>query len=281
MERHFALRRLQEAADWRETDRWLAQFAAELRQIAERHGVDALTVRGIAHELVRGMVAPGRKAVERDLEALLSRNPLWGAWSPHRRPTFVPGEPRATAIRVALRPDEEAAFARLRPTDQRWEPEVERLSATRIGCSGGTEAVVETEVTVGDVVRAHILTDAERSENARREQAWESGGGARSWREWLALPEAESAAVPIPDRPDLLPGRSAAFVVAPDGAVVRLRGTSAADDAVRAYAFRGDISLDALLDHADRDYGRRVSPAGVDRAPPNAPGDAGDAGGMA
>jgi hypothetical protein len=255
MERHFALQRLQEDADWRQADRWLEHFAADLQQVAERQGVDARHVQGIAHKLARGKVPQGRKTVAREVDALLARHPLWGSWSPHRRPTFVPGEPSATTIRVALRPDEEAAFVRLRPTDESWAPERERLSATRIEHRGGAEAVTEAEVTVGDIVRIHILTKAERAENARREQAWEAGVGGQRWREWEALPEAERAGVPLPDWPDLLPGRSVAFVVAPDGALVRLRETSEADDAVMAYAFRRDISLDALLDHADRDDG--------------------------
>jgi hypothetical protein len=253
--RHVALRQLQEDADWRQSDRWLTRFAPDLQQIAERHGVGAHYVRDIAHKLARGKVPQGRKAVARDVDALLARHPLWGPWSPYRRPTFVPGEPRATTMRVALRPDEEASLVRLRPTDRRWAPERESLSVTRIEHRGGAEAVAETEVKVGDVVRARILTEAQRAENARREQAWETGDGGRRWREWEALPEAERAAVPIPDWPELLPGRSVAFVVAPDGALVRLRETSEADDAVRAYAFRRDISLDALLDHADRDDG--------------------------
>jgi hypothetical protein len=255
MERHFALQRLQEDADGRQTDRWLTQFAADLRQIAERHGADALSVRGLAHTLARGRVAQGRTTVARDVAALLARHPLWGSWSPYRRPTGVPGEPIAATIRVALRPDEEASFARLRPTDRQWEPEVERLSATRIGRNGGAEAVAEAEVTVGDVVRARILTEAERAENARRERARAAEDGGQRWREWEALPEDARAAAPPPDLLDSLPGRTVAFVVAPDGAVVRLRETSEADEAVRAYACRRDISLDVLLVHADRDDG--------------------------
>ena len=72
--------RTQEVADRKQACRWVEHFRPELEAIAGKHGVSLGYVRDFAKRHIRGKVIYARRAVTADVNALIARHPLWGAW---------------------------------------------------------------------------------------------------------------------------------------------------------------------------------------------------------
>ena len=218
---------LQRKADWHQADRWLKHFEPELQTIAGRHGVPLQDVTGFAWRHVRGKVAHARRAVVEEVEALLDRHPLWGAWSPHCRPTFVPGEPVAVEITATVRPDEDVTFTRWRLVDGQASPEGESLDPAAGEQPG--EVTVRAALQVGDVVEQSTMKRADREEEWRRMAEWRQQGR------------------DLDRMPDALPSRDVSYVLLPDRHLLRIdEEDKEGQRAVTDHLFEG-LPLDGLL----------------------------------
>ena len=222
--RQWELGELQESADRKQVDRWLERFAPELQQIADRHGVPLQDVTGFAWTHVRGKGGQARRAVREAVDALLRREPLWGAWSPYRRPTLLPSEPVPVQITAAVQPDEDVTFTRWRLVDGQAAPEWEPLDPAAGGQPG--EVTVRAALLVGEVVMQSTMKRADRAEADRRWEEWERQG--KDWR----------------PRPDVLPSHEVSYVLLPNKHLLRV--DEEGQRAVRDYLLVR-LPLDGLL----------------------------------